>query len=224
MNTNYRAGLAGLKAAAAKGLPVVIMEPLLGGKLANGVPKKGVEIFRKANPGYSPAAWSLRWLWNQPEVTVILSGMNADEQLADNLKTAENAHAGCLTANEASAVEQVKQVFLEAYKIPCTGCNYCMPCPKGVNIPGIFASYNTSYANGYVTGMMQYLTGTGANSPSKSYTAHRCIQCGKCESHCPQHIAIMKELQTATKRMEPFWFKPAIGIFNRMQASDKNSK
>lgn len=222
MNENYQAGLAGLQAAAAKGLPVVVMEPLLGGKLAVGVPKKGVEIFRKANPDYSPAGWSFRWLWNQPEVTVILSGMNADTQLADNLRTVKNASTGCLTAEESTAIEDVKQVFRESYKSPCTGCNYCMPCPKGVNIPGIFASYNASYANGYITGMMQYITSTGANSPSKSYTAHRCVKCGKCESHCPQNIPIMKELVTATKRMEPFWFQAGIGVLNRMQASNKN--
>lgn len=221
MNENYQAGRIGLKAAAEKGLPVVIMEPLLGGKLANGVPKKGVEIFRRANPEYSPAAWSLRWLWNQPEVTVVLSGMNTDEQLSDNLRTVSGASVQCLTKEETAAVEEVKGVFQQAYKIPCTGCNYCMPCPKGVNIPGIFASYNGSYANGFVTGMTQYLTSTGANSPDKNYTAHRCVECGKCESHCPQNIAVMKELKTATKRMEPFWFKPAIRVFNRMQSSDK---
>lgn len=216
MNENYQAGLTGLKAAASKDLPVVIMEPLLGGKLANGVPKKGVEVFHKANPNYTPAAWSLRWLWNQPEVTVILSEMNADDQLADNLRTAENAPAGCMTSEELTAVEEVKCIFMEAYKNPCTGCNYCMPCPKGVNIPGIFASYNTSYANGYTTGMMQYMLNTGVNSPSKNYTAHKCVKCGKCESHCPQNIAIIKELETATKRMEPFWFKAVIGIMNRV--------
>jgi predicted aldo/keto reductase-like oxidoreductase len=224
MNEHYQAGRTGLRAAASKGLPVVIMEPLLGGKLANGVPKKGVEIFRKANPGCSPAAWSLRWLWDQPEVTVVLSGMNADEQLADNLKTVENATAGCLTGTESIAIEAVRDAFKEAYKIPCTGCNYCMPCPKGVNIPGIFASYNASYANGFITGLTQYLTSTGANSPSKNYTAHRCGKCGKCESHCPQHIAVTKELAVATKRMEPFWFRAALGILSRTQTSNKERK
>jgi predicted aldo/keto reductase-like oxidoreductase len=224
MNENYQAGRVGLKAAAAKGLPVVIMEPLLGGKLANGVPKKGVEIFRKANPDFSPAAWSLRWLWNQPEATVILSGMNSPEQLADNLRTAENAAAGCLSESENAAVEAVKDVFKESYKTPCTGCNYCMPCPKQVNIPGIFAAYNASFANGFITGLTQYLTSTGANTPKKSFTARRCVKCGKCESHCPQHIAVTKELAAATKRMEPFWFGLAVGALNRIQTSNKERR
>ncbi|MDR1422917.1 MAG: 4Fe-4S dicluster domain-containing protein, partial [Coriobacteriales bacterium] len=88
-------------------------------------------------------------------------------------------------------------------------------------IPGIFASYNTSYANGFITGLTQYVTSTGANAPSKNYTAHRCVKCGKCESLCPQHIAITQELVTATKRMEPFWFRAGLGVFNRMRTSDR---
>ena len=221
MNENYQAGRTGLHAAAKKGLPVIIMEPLLGGKLANGIPKKGLASFEKANPGISPAAWSLRWLWNQPEVTVVLSGMNADEQLRDNIKTAGNAAAGCLTDYENAAVESVKALFKEAYRVPCTGCNYCMPCPKNVNIPDIFASYNARRANGLVTGMTQYITSTGANAPEKSYTARRCVKCGQCEKRCPQHIAVMKELAAATKRMEPFWFHALIGIVNRLQKPRK---
>jgi predicted aldo/keto reductase-like oxidoreductase len=219
MNENYQAGKAGLQAAAAKGLPVIIMEPLLGGKLASGLPKKALATFRGANPDYSPAAWALGWLWNQPEVTVILSGMNAEEQLRDNLQTAERTAAGSLTPQENSAIEAVKAVFKEAYKIPCTGCNYCMPCPQSVNIPGIFAAYNASYANGFITGMTQYLTGTGANSPEKDYTAHRCVKCGKCERHCPQHIAIIQELTTATRRLEPFWVRAVINILGNRQKS-----
>jgi len=224
MNVNYQAGHVGLHAAAAKGLPVVIMEPLLGGKLANGVPKRGINIFKNANPDYTPAAWSLRWLWNQPEVTVILSGMNAIEQLDDNLKTCEAATVGCLTDEESTVIETVVDVFKEAYRIPCTGCNYCMPCPKDVNIPCIFAAYNASYANGFVTGMTQYITSTGANSPQKNFTAHRCVKCGKCENHCPQNIAIAKELVMATKRMEPFWFKFGMKMLNRFQGSKKEKK
>jgi predicted aldo/keto reductase-like oxidoreductase len=147
--------------------------------------------------------------------------MNAEEQLSDNLKTAAGATAGSLTDSEAAAIEAVSAVFKEAYKIPCTGCNYCLPCPKSVNIPGIFAAYNTSYANGFITGMVQYVTGTGAHSPEKGYTARRCVKCGKCASHCPQHIAIPQELATATKRLEPFWFKAALKFLNRMQKADK---
>ncbi|MDR0382064.1 MAG: aldo/keto reductase [Oscillospiraceae bacterium] len=224
MNENYQAGKAGLQAAAAKGLPVVIMEPLLGGRLANGVPKKGVEIFSRENPAHTPAAWALRWLWNQPEVTVILSGMNADRPLRDNLKTAETATAGCLTEQEAAATEAVKAIFEAAYKIPCTGCNYCMPCPKGVNIPAIFAAYNARFANGFVTGIMQYVTSTGVNTPEKNYTVRRCVKCGACEKHCPQHIAVTRELVTATKKMEPFWFKAVIKILHNMQRSGKRDR
>jgi predicted aldo/keto reductase-like oxidoreductase len=221
MNETYQAGRAGLRAAAQRGLPVIIMEPLLGGKLANGVPPKGVRIFGDANAGYSPAAWSLRWLWNQPEVTVVLSGMNADSQLRDNLNTVDGAVVGCLSDEEDAAIDAVRAVFKEAYKIPCTGCNYCMPCPQNVDIPSCFAAYNASFANGFITGMTQYLTSTGANSSVEDSSVRRCVKCGRCEAHCPQHIAISRELVLVRRRMEPFWFGLVRAVMTRMQRAEK---
>ena len=215
MNENYQAGRTGLLAAAKKSLPVIVMEPLLGGKLATGLPKKAEAFFREANAGRSPAEWALRWLWNQPEVTVVLSGMNAQEQLDGNLKAAESAEAGMTTPREAEAIGAVRKVFDEAYKIPCTGCNYCMPCPHGVNIPGCFASYNASYVTGYISGLTLYLTSTGVNHPEKNYSARRCVACGQCEKRCPQHIEIIKGLKSVSKRMEPAWLRPVIKIVGR---------
>ncbi|MDR1736355.1 MAG: aldo/keto reductase [Oscillospiraceae bacterium] len=213
MNENYQAGLAGLRKAHEKGLPVIVMEPLLGGKLANGVPKKGISLMREVRPQASPAAWALKWLWNQPEVTVVLSGMNAPEQLADNIKAAEESEAGAMTEKELAVIEKVKGIFEERYKVPCTGCNYCMPCPHKVNIPACFAAYNASYANGFVTGMTQYMTGTNAlHSPNG---AAKCKNCGLCEKKCPQHIKIPSELAKVKKRMEPFWFGLMLGIAKR---------
>jgi predicted aldo/keto reductase-like oxidoreductase len=213
MNENYQAGLKGLRKAHEKGLPVIIMEPLLGGKLANGVPKRGINIMREVNSEASPAAWSLKWLWNQPEVTVILSGMNAPEQLDDNIKAAENAAVGTMNKRELSVIEGVRKIFEESYKVPCTGCNYCMPCPQRVNIPSCFAAYNASYANGFITGMTQYMTSTNVmHSPDGAAT---CKNCGLCEKKCPQHIKIPAELVKVKKRMEPFWFGLMLGIANR---------
>jgi len=145
MNADYQAGTAGLKKAAEKGLSVFIMEPLLGGKLATRLPKKAVDIFNASNNTLSPAAWALRWLWNQKEVTVVLSGMNDISQLEDNIKTAKDAVPDMLTPEEEKAIESVVKVFNSTNKIPCTGCNYCIPCPHNVNIPACFTAYNMLY-------------------------------------------------------------------------------
>ena len=208
---NYQAGVTGLRKAAEKGIPVIIMEPLLGGKLATGLPREAESVFHRSNPDLTPAAWGLRWLLDQPEVTVILSGMNSEEQLTDNLKTADASSSGMLTAAEKEAYRQVVRIFRETDKIPCTGCGYCLPCPQGVNIPGCFAAYNSSYAMGRVVGFTQYITGTAANR-AQNQLASRCIGCGKCESHCPQHIEIRKSLGDVKKRMEPFYFKAAMAV------------
>ncbi|MCL1813361.1 MAG: aldo/keto reductase [Treponema sp.] len=211
---NYQAGVTGLKKAA-ETMPVIIMEPLLGGKLANNLPKEAQEIFRKTKSNgageagganevsvLSPAAWGLRWLWNQEEVTVVLSGMNDPKQVTENCALTDACAAGSLTEEELAAYRQVKEVFNRSNKILCTGCAYCMPCPNDVNIPGCFAAYNTSYIMGWVAGMHQYMTGIGIVS-LKSYSPANCTGCGKCESHCPQKIAITESLKMVRKRMEP---------------------
>ena len=216
MDENYQAGRAGLEKAHEKGLPVIVMEPLLGGKLATGLPAKAVKIFSEADAGASPASWALRWLWNQPGVTVVLSGMNGADQLEDNLKTAESAGPGMLSTADAAVYEPAIAAIREAYKIPCTGCNYCMPCPSGVNIPNCFAAYNTSYAMGFVSGITLYLTSTGTNRREKNYSGSNCAKCGACEAKCPQHIEIMKSLEAVTKRMEPFWLKPILWLAQKV--------
>jgi len=209
INTNYQAGTEGLKKAAGKGLPVIIMEPLLGGKLATGLPKKAVQIFKEAHGAaqgaLSPAAWALRWIWNHGEVTVVLSGMNAMTQLEENIETAQNALPNMLTKVETDTYESVIKIIEDSYKVPCTGCNYCMPCPQNVNIPACFTAYNVSFAIGKVAGFLQYLTGTGAMEPVNNYSAVKCIECGACEKKCPQHIPIIKSLKDVAERMEPFF-------------------
>lgn len=207
ININYQAGMAGLQAAAHKGLPVFIMEPLLGGKLASGLPKKAVKLFKTANPAITPAQWALNWLWDQREVTVVLSGMNEESQLKENIAAANNALPDMLTAAERDIFKSVINIFNASYKIRCTGCNYCLPCPHTVNIPGCFAAFNISYTVGIAAGITQYVTSTGAVDNEKKYIASKCKKCGACEKKCPQHIPIIKSLEQVTKRMEGFWFK-----------------
>jgi predicted aldo/keto reductase-like oxidoreductase len=211
-NENYQAGKEGLQAAAAKGIPVIIMEPLLGGRLVTGLPKEAVSLFSDMEPSLSPAAWAFRWLWNQAEVTCVLSGMNTVMQMEDNIHSAENARS--LTDMELAVYAKVVALLNRAYKINCTGCNYCMPCPKGINIPGCFAAYNTSFAQNFTTGIQQFLTSTAAMSKKPS-GPRCCIECGKCESHCPQHLPIRTALKQVARRMEPLPIRLGLAIVRR---------
>ena len=217
VDENYQAGRAGLLKAHEKGVPVIIMEPLLGGQLVSGLPERAKELFAEADRNKSPAAWALSWLWNQPEVSVVLSGMNSAEQLEDNANIAKNAKPGMLTEKESAVFAPVIAAFKESYKIPCTECNYCMPCPKGVNIPGCFSAYNKSYATSFFSGLTQYCITIGVVSPPKKHASGRnCNKCGACEKSCPQNIKIIKSLEAVTKRMEPFWFKPVTWVIRKV--------
>jgi len=206
---NFQAGVRGLKKAS-ETMPVIIMEPLLGGKLAGGLPAKAREILCNANKAVgadaagsgSPAAWGLRWLWNQEEVSVVLSGMNDTAQVEENARLAANCAAGSLSLEELAVYDRVRDVFNASYKIHCTGCGYCLPCPKGVNIPGSFAAYNNSYVIGWGAAAKQYANSTGITSAAGS-GPENCVSCGACEKHCPQKIAIAKSLALVRKRMEP---------------------
>ena len=188
-----QAGVAGLRAAAEKGIPVVIMEPLRGGKLVNMLPQGALEAMKESGRKWSPAEWGLRWLYNQPEVTVVLSGMNSVEMVEENCKTASEALAGHLTQGDLDTLEVVKKCIREKEKVGCTGCRYCMPCPKGVDIPGIFACYNTMFMEARMSGRSQYIQ-TVALAAKPSF-ASQCIQCGKCEQHFPQGIPIREKIQ-----------------------------
>ncbi|GHV83464.1 aldo/keto reductase [Spirochaetia bacterium] len=208
---NYQAGVGGLKAAAAKKIPVIIMEPLLGGKLANNLPNAASQVFNKANPARSVVGWALGWLWDQSEVTVVLSGMSTQNQLTENLAIAQDFEAGCLTENDRAVYLEVKNVFNASYKIHCTGCNYCMPCPKGVNIPGCFSAYNSSYLISHIEGFKQYLTSTAATSV-ENHCASMCVECGKCEEHCPQHLPIRNNIKAVRRRLEPLYFRFILSV------------
>jgi predicted aldo/keto reductase-like oxidoreductase len=212
MNVNYQAGEKGLKKAAEKGLTVIVMEPLLGGALVNNLPKNAVKIFNNANANQSPAQWAFNWLYNQKEVSVVLSGMNSMQQLEENTKTAHNAKIGMLCEKDEIVYKNVITEFEKYNKVPCTGCAYCMPCPYNVNIPAAFSAYNISYSVGRITSQMQYITSTGMGDKDKNYVASNCKACKKCELLCPQKIEISQKMKDVKKRMEPFWVKPILKI------------
>ena len=223
MNINYQAGQNGLKRAHEKGLPVFIMEPLLGGRLATGLPKKAEALLKRENPSDSCASWAFRWLWDQPEVTMVLSGMNEPMQLKDNIETASHSAAGMFTLREAETINQVIEIFNASYKIACTGCNYCMPCPKGINIPACFSAYNASYSISRFTGIHQYMMSTGGMS-TNPHMASDCVGCGKCEQHCPQQIPIRRSLKEVSRRMEPIWYRAGISMMARSNTGHKKQK
>jgi predicted aldo/keto reductase-like oxidoreductase len=210
---NYQAGKKGLHAAAEKGVSIMIMEPLLGGRLATGLPKQAVEVFKKYNPNLTPADWAFWWLWNQPEVTVVLSGMNSTQIMENNLRSVNNFKP--LTEKELAVYVDVVELFRKSYKINCTGCNYCLPCPKGINIPACLSVYNTSYLHGYIQGLLNYITTTAAVS-EKPNSPGLCNDCDKCEKICPQNIPIRKELKRVLRRFEPLPVRLVFAILRRM--------
>ena len=216
LDEHSQAGRKGLQYAHAKGIPVIIMEPLRGGRLVNLLPEKAKKIFEGYPIKRSPAEWGLRWLWNQEEVTVVLSGMGSEAMLTENLRVAQDVTIGEQGEAEAQLYAKVVKAINENVKVGCTGCGYCQPCPKGVDIPGTFAAYNRWHSEEKDGAFMDYLKCTTLRKNSTA--ASNCIGCGKCETHCPQGIAIRKELKEAQKVLEtPLYpvLRKAVSWFTR---------
>ena len=208
LDETSQAGVAGLKAAAERGIPVIIMEPLRGGKLVNLLPEGAKKAISDNARGWTPAQWGLRWLYNQPEVTVVLSGMNSLEMVRENVATASESKVGDFTQEDFALIDEVRHQIRLKEKVGCTGCGYCMPCPKGVNIPGIFRCYNTMYAESKFSGRFQFAQTVGLTR--EPAFASQCVQCGKCEKHCPQGLPIREKLKEADKALRPLPFRLAI--------------
>lgn len=206
LDENKQAGISGIKYASSKGLPVMVMEPLRGGKLVTNLPKEVDSIWDNAYVKRSPAEWAFRWLWNQPEITVVLSGMNSLEMLNENIRVASETNVNSFTKEDFELFDKVKGILNDKIKIPCTGCNYCMPCPKGVDIPTCFSCYNDKEIEGRFAAIGKYIMQTSVKN--QPHNASLCVKCGLCESHCPQKIPIREELTKVTKSMEGFYFKP----------------
>ena len=200
LDEHAQAGRKGLYHAHAKGLPVIIMEPLRGGKLVTMLPEKAKKVFADYPVKRTPAEWAFRWLWDQKEVTVVLSGMNSDEMVAENLATASTAYVGELTDADQAMLQEVVAAIQDSMKVGCTACGYCQPCPKNVDIPGTFACYNRAFTEGRSAAVKEYLKCTAFRKDSTA--ASKCIGCGKCEKHCPQGVEIRKELAAASKLLE----------------------
>ena len=200
LDEHAQAGRKGLHHAAEKGIPVIIMEPLRGGKLVSNLPDKAKQLFKEHPKKYSPAEWAFRWLWNQPEVTCVLSGMNSMEMIEENVRVASECQIGEFTESDYDLLAQIVDAINSKMKVGCTGCGYCMPCPMNVDIPGAFAAYNVSAVDGKKEAWYEHLRSSIFRKDATSIS--NCIGCGKCEKHCPQGIQIREELQNAQKVLE----------------------
>ena len=208
MDENTQAGRKGLLYAAEKGLPVIVMEPLRGGRLVNLLPQEAKEAIEKA--GQTPAGLAFRWLWDQPQVTVVLSGMNSRQMVKENTVMAACSHPGMVGEEEQELIRQVKELISGKVKIGCTGCGYCMPCPHGVDIPACFRSYNMRYTESKFNGLREYFMCT--TMKKNPCNASLCVKCGKCEKHCPQSLPIRQNLELVVKELETPVYKAACQV------------
>ena len=200
LDEHAQAGREGLEYAGEKGIPVIIMEPLRGGRLVNHLPQGARECIAKSDTFHTPAELALRWLWDQPQVTCVLSGMNSIDMVKENIRIAETAEPNQFGEQEQALIAQVREEIQKKMKVPCTGCGYCMPCPQQVDIPMTFHCYNLRYAEGKHSGMWEYVQSTAMRRDTTS--ASQCIGCGKCERHCPQGIQIREKLKEAVRELE----------------------
>ncbi len=216
LDETSQAGRRGVEAAEEKGIPVVIMEPLRGGKLVN-LPVKAKRELSDSGKGYTAAELGLRWLWNQTGVTVVLSGMNSLEMVDENIRIASVAEPGSFDDSDFALVESVKKIIKEKERVGCTGCRYCMPCPSGVDIPGNFHHWNLMYIEGKKN-PVRFEFARNVGLQGKPGFASQCIGCGKCETRCPQHIQIREMLKKADKELRPLPYRIAMPIVRKIMS------
>ena len=209
LDEKNQAGTEGLEYAASKGLGVIIMEPLRGGKLTYPIPPAVQEIWNEASVKRTPAEWALRWIWNHPEVTVVLSGMNEESHIEENLKIANKAYPNSLKEDELQLVKKVEHKYRELMKTGCTGCRYCTPCPSGVDIPACFEIYDNFYLSGNEkeAKLMYAAKPGGIIRGDVTGYASQCVQCGECLEKCPQHLDIPSLLEAVVEEFEGKDFK-----------------
>ena len=218
LDVQNQAGRRGLKYADKHGVSVIIMEPLRGGNIAGNVPPDVQELWEEAETKRSPAEWALRWIWNHPEVTCVLSGMNEEAHIDENIEIANDSFPESLGENELQIVDSVRKKYLELMKIECTGCNYCMPCPSGVNIPSCFEFYNSAHMFGnHKRAKMMYLFFLSGAVADPAY-ASMCEKCGECEEACPQNLAIQNTLENVADEFEGKWFNQTSWLVSKVFA------
>jgi len=221
LDEENQAGKEGLEYAAEKGMGIIIMEPFRGGNLTKNIPPEVLDIWNQAEIKRTPAEWALRWILNHSEVTCVLSGMNEEEHLIENLRIADEALPHSLRDEELKLVEKVRDKYRELMKIGCTGCRYCMPCPAGVDIARCFEFYDSAHIFGNkIQTQVLYALGLGIFGGETAY-ASKCRKCGKCEEHCPQELPIMDLLEDVSRDMEGILTKVLPPVFKFYLAIDR---
>jgi predicted aldo/keto reductase-like oxidoreductase len=198
MDTEYQAGTEGLQYAAEKGLAVVIMEPIRGGQLSKRPPDDVASLYGSASIQRSPAEWALQWIWNQPEVSTVLSGMTAMDHVIENVEAADRSGPDTLAEDELSLIKQVEEEYRKRSPIPCTLCNYCLPCPNNVRIPGVFGLYNDAIMYGD-SQRARFLYTIRIQQDER---AEHCEECNECEEKCPQEIPVAEWMKKVQELLE----------------------
>jgi predicted aldo/keto reductase-like oxidoreductase len=203
LDEHAQAGIDGIKYARAKGLGIIVMEPLRGGALARKLPKEAQKIYDGAPVKRSPADWALRWIWDHPEITVVLSGMNDEDNIEENIKIASEAFPDSLNDDALTIIDNFRNAFIKSMRVGCTGCAYCMPCPAGIDIPSAFLNLNTYHMSSKLEPWMMHILNACINTKDgKPHWTNICLNCGQCEKKCPQGIKIREAFKLVQKDLE----------------------
>lgn len=224
LDTKTQAGTDGMKYAASKDMAVIVMEPLRGGNLAKDPPKEVQEIWNRSLNKRSPVDWALRWLLNQPEVTVILSGMNDVKQIAENIKIVSEVKPNSLSDEDIALVEESAAAYRSLMKAACTGCQYCMPCPAGVDIPSCLLHYNSYKMFKDNHQKFYYMAFNAGLTGGKPSFASQCTECGACLKKCPQGLPIPDLLKDVRREMEGFWYRPVMWVVRTLMMFNKKRR
>lgn len=216
LDTKNQAGTAGMKYAASKDMAVMAMEPLRGGNLSKTPPKAVQEIWDQSEHRRTPAEWSFRWILNHPEIKVVLSGMNEETHIRENLRIASEAHPNSLSKDDLKRVRDAARAYRKLMKVSCTGCQYCMPCPSGVNIPTCFECYNTFHTFSEKQRAKFVYLGRNGLLSGKLSLASECNECGECVEKCPQGIPIPEVLKDVTNDMEGVMTRPLLWVLKKV--------
>jgi len=223
LDEQAQASIDGIKYAHSKGLGVIVMEPLRGGTLARKIPGEAQKIYDSAPVKRTPAEWALRWVWNHPEITMLLSGMNDEYHINENIKIASESYPDSLSEEDLSILKNIKSAYLSAMKVGCTGCGYCMPCPAGINIPSAFLNLNNYHMFSKNEARLFHMLNAGVQTKDgKPHWTKSCLHCRECEKICPQGIKICDSFSLVQKHLEGTGVKVLSKIFRSFV--NRNSK
>lgn len=213
LDVNYQAGKKGLEYASEKDIGVIIMEPLRGGNLGKKPPKEIKKIWADSDSKREPVEWSLEWIWNHPQVTAVLSGMNNEDHINQNIEIANRILPEAMSQKDLEIVSKTEKLYRKLMKVGCTGCGYCMPCSSGVNIPTCFEFYNDYHMfDDKINAKLFYLGMCGGLLADKPSYASLCEECGECEEVCPQGLPIMALLKDVSNEFEGLKFRMMLKI------------